>query len=68
MSVTLLSEAEIRGCVGFDREALEAVAQGFSRLAEGRAFAPPVIAVEIPRRMARSTSRPLTSKASTASP
>ena len=48
MSVTLLSEAEIRGCVGFDREALEAVAQGFSRLAEGRAFAPPVIAIEIP--------------------
>ena len=48
MSVTLLSEAEIRDCVGFDHEALEAVAQGFSRLAEGRAFAPPVIAIEIP--------------------
>ncbi len=48
MKVTLLSEAEIRDCVGFDREALEAIAQGFSRLAEGRAFAPPVIAIEIP--------------------
>jgi ornithine cyclodeaminase len=48
MKVTLLSEAEIRGCVGFDREALEAIAQGFSCLAEGRAFAPPVIAIEIP--------------------
>ena len=48
MSVLLLSEAEIRDCVGFDREALEAVAQGFSRLAEGRAFVPPVIAIEIP--------------------
>ena len=48
MKVTLLSEAEIRDCVGFDREALEAIAQGFSRLAEGRAFAPPVIVIEIP--------------------
>jgi ectoine utilization protein EutC len=48
MKVTLLSEADIRACVGFDREALEAVAQGFSRLAEGRAVAPPVVAIEIP--------------------
>jgi ornithine cyclodeaminase len=44
----LFSEPEIRGCVGFDREALAAVEHGFSRLAEGRAFAPPVIAIEIP--------------------
>jgi ectoine utilization protein EutC len=44
----LLSETDIRSCVGFDREALEAVTQGFSRLAEGRAFAPPVIVIEIP--------------------
>ena len=48
MKVTLLSEADVRACAGFDREALEAVAQGFSRLAEGRATAPPVIAIEIP--------------------
>ena len=48
MKVTLLSETDIRASVGFDREALEAVAQGFARLAEGRAFAPPVIAIEIP--------------------
>ena len=48
MKVMLLSEADLRACVGFDREALEAVAQGFSRLAEGRAVAPPVITIEIP--------------------
>jgi len=48
MKVTLLSELEIRSCVGYDREALEAVELGFTRLAEGRAFAPPVIAIEIP--------------------
>jgi len=48
MKVTLLSEADLRACAGFDREALEAVAQGFSRLAEGRAVAPPVVTIEIP--------------------
>ena len=48
MSVTLLPETDLRACVGFDREALEAVAQGFSRLAEGRAVAPPVVVIEIP--------------------
>jgi len=48
MKVTLLSETDIRASVGFDRDALEAIAQGFARLAEGRAFAPPVIAIEIP--------------------
>ena len=48
MMVTLLSESDIRASAGFDREALDAVAQGFARLAEGRAFAPPVIAIEIP--------------------
>jgi ectoine utilization protein EutC len=48
VKVMLLSEAELRSCVGFDREALAAVEHGFSRLAEGRAFAPPVIAIEIP--------------------
>jgi ornithine cyclodeaminase len=48
VKVTLLSEAEIRDCVGFDPQALAAIAQGFSRLAQGRAFAPPVVAIEIP--------------------
>ena len=48
MKVTLLSETDIRASVGFDREALDAIARGFARLAEGRAFAPPVIAIEIP--------------------
>ena len=46
--VTLLSEPEIRRSVGFDGAALAAVEHGFTRLAEGRAFAPPVIAIEIP--------------------
>jgi ornithine cyclodeaminase len=48
MKITLLSEAEIRGSVGMDSDAYAAVAEGFSRLAEGKIFAPPVMCIEIP--------------------
>jgi len=48
MKVTVLREAEIRECVQLDRVAMAAVAEGFTRLAEGRAFAPPVVAVLVP--------------------
>jgi ornithine cyclodeaminase len=48
MRVTVLSEAEIRSCVTVDREAMAAVAEGFTRLAEGRTVTPPVTCVEIP--------------------
>jgi len=37
MNVTILGESEIRACVGMEREAMDAVAEGFTRLAEGRA-------------------------------
>jgi ectoine utilization protein EutC len=47
MDVTILTEREIRDCVGVERDALDAVAEGFTRLAEGRAFAPPVICIEV---------------------
>jgi ornithine cyclodeaminase len=47
MDVTILREDEIRACVGMDDDALKAVAEGFTRLAEGRAFAPPVICIEV---------------------
>jgi ectoine utilization protein EutC len=47
MDVTILTEREIRDCVGVERDALDAVAAGFTRLAEGRAFAPPVICIEV---------------------
>lgn len=48
MNVTVLGEAEIRGCVGMDHDAMAAVAEGFTRLAEGRAFAPPVVCMLFP--------------------
>jgi hypothetical protein len=40
MKITILGESELRSCVTMDRVALAAVAEGFTRLAEGRAFVP----------------------------
>lgn len=48
MNVTILGESEIRNCVGMDRDAMDAVAEGFTRLADGRAFAPPVVCMMFP--------------------
>ncbi len=47
MDVKILKEAEIRECVGMNQEALEAVALGFTRLAEGRVSLPPIIRVDV---------------------
>ena len=47
MKVTLLNEADIRSCVGFSPEAMAAVAEGFTRLAQGRAYAPPVVSIDV---------------------
>jgi ornithine cyclodeaminase len=48
MSVLVLTEAEIRRCVELDQEALSAVADGFTSLAEGEATLPPIMRLEIP--------------------
>ena len=48
MKVTILTEPEIRGCVAMDEDAIAAVAEGFSRLTEGRATVPPILRVDIP--------------------
>ncbi|MBI4538366.1 MAG: cyclodeaminase [Gemmatimonadetes bacterium] len=48
--VTVLSEAEIRQCVGLDAEALESVEQAFSLLAAGRATVPPIMMIKISER------------------
>ncbi|MGO8684105.1 MAG: cyclodeaminase [Thermoleophilia bacterium] len=47
MKITLLNESDLRRCVGFTREAMDAIAEGFTRLAQGRAYAPPVISIEV---------------------
>lgn len=48
MKVTILKEAEIRQCVGLDEDALEAIADGFRRLVQGKATMPPILRVDVP--------------------
>jgi ectoine utilization protein EutC len=47
MIVTILREHEIRTCVGMDKQAVDAVALGFTRLVEGRVSLPPIIRVDV---------------------
>ena len=47
MKVTILTEAEIRDCVSMNQDAVEAVAQGFTCLAEGQATMPPVMRIDV---------------------
>ena len=48
MKVTILTEAEIRECVGMDREAITVVEDAFTRLANGEATTPPIMCIDIP--------------------
>jgi len=48
MKVTLLTEAELRRCVELDVEAIAAVEDAFTRLANGDASMPPIVCVDIP--------------------
>jgi ornithine cyclodeaminase len=48
MSITILTEADVRECVGLDEEAFTAVADGFTALAEGRATLPPIVRIDVP--------------------
>ncbi len=48
MKITILTENEIRTCVRLDHEALEVVAQGFTKLAQGSATLPPILRVDVP--------------------
>jgi ornithine cyclodeaminase len=48
MKIIILTESEIRKCVGVHQEALAAVEDGFKRLAEGKAMMPPIMRVDVP--------------------
>ncbi|HEX9926825.1 MAG TPA: ornithine cyclodeaminase family protein, partial [Anaerolineae bacterium] len=48
MNITILTESDIRQCVGVDQEALAAVEDGFKRLADGKAMMPPIMRVDVP--------------------
>ena len=47
MKVTILRENEIRECVGMNKEAVDAVALGFTRLVEEKVSLPPIIRVDV---------------------
>jgi hypothetical protein len=47
MKVTILRENEIRECVGINKEAVDGVALGFTRLVEGKVSLPPIIRVDV---------------------
>ena len=48
MEVAVLRETELRQCVGLDAEAIAAIEEGFTRLANGEATVPPIVRVDIP--------------------
>lgn len=48
MKITILTEAELRQCAGIDQEALAAVEDAFTRLADGKANMPPIMRIDIP--------------------
>lgn len=48
MKVTILTEAEIRKCVGLDQEAIAVVEGGFTHLADGEVTIPPIMRIDIP--------------------
>jgi ectoine utilization protein EutC len=48
MKIKILTEGEIRRCVDLDQEALAAVEDGFTRLADGKATMPPIMRIDVP--------------------
>lgn len=48
--IVVLTEAEVRQLVPLDADALRAIEQGFTSLAEGRADVPPIIGLFVPER------------------
>lgn len=48
MNITVFTESDLRSCVFMDDESLSEVAKGFSELARGNVFLPPILRVEVP--------------------
>lgn len=48
MKITILTESELRQCVQVDQEALAAVEDAFTRLADGKANMPPIMRIDVP--------------------
>ena len=47
MTVTILTEPELRQCAGMDEDSIAAVTEGFTRLAQGKATVPPILRVDV---------------------
>lgn len=47
MTITILTEKELRACVEIDREAMEAVTEGFRGLGRGEAVMPPILRLDV---------------------
>jgi ornithine cyclodeaminase len=48
--ITVLTETDLRACAALNKESLGAVAEGFTRLAQGMATVPPIMMVPVPER------------------
>ena len=48
MKVTILTEKDIRRCVQVDEDALDIVADGFTKLALGEVTLPPILRIDVP--------------------
>jgi len=48
MKITIFTEADLRSCVFMDEISFAEVAEGFSKLAQGKVTLPPILRVEVP--------------------
>ena len=48
MKVIILNETEIRSCTNLDLDSLQAVTDGFSKLANKEATLPPIMRIDVP--------------------
>ena len=47
MTITILTEKELRACVEIDREAMDAIVEGFRGLGRGEAVMPPILRLDV---------------------
>lgn len=48
MTITILTEEDIRACVSLDEDAIAVVAEGFTKLAGGEVALPPILRIDVP--------------------
>lgn len=48
MKITILTESELRACIRLDKESIDTIENGFTRLADGGVDMPPIMRIEVP--------------------